>query len=95
MYYVVALLKNDSLTTLKYSCDICIGDLYVVDYYDQPVVFNYQPLGLTFASHCPVQPFIPLIDELEQLTTKLKHYLIAQGLKITYISHCNINIAWS
>lgn len=90
---VVNKLQNHSLNYGMMYRVITIGNFYIKNYYDQPVK-NYTKLGYRFADGLKPAVSFPSINELVYLTKRLEKYLISQGLKVVYISHCEIKISW-
>lgn len=90
--HVVDLLKTYSLKNLGYSCEIEICELYIKDYYEDKKETEYTKLGERFMTKC--FNLLPGLNELETLTTQLEKYLISQGFKVSYLSHCYLRICW-
>lgn len=82
----------------RHDYEVNIGELYNEDYYvNEPTnIMKNTPFGNDFLSNLPPNgdKFLPTLDELEYLTSRLMKYLASQELAITPISHCHIKIEW-
>lgn len=99
--YVVDKLRMYAYEGIK--CEIGIGNLYVENYYEEPVKegdklkLAYTKLGTIFSEGCDTEstyPKYPNLSELEYLSTRLREFLESQKLKVLYTSHCCMEISW-
>lgn len=99
--YIIKILKERA--KYSYVSEVEIGNFYVKDYYDNCEKYfrDLTPFGLEFHNFMKSKtdaptliPFVPSLNDLEHLISKLEQYLKSQGLQVKYISHCNIVIDW-